>query len=205
MIRRQVCLDTFKPGLAMQPSPGCRETCYRKDFVSNLRPGRLGLPSAARTRTPVSRKGARQAAQPRSRTPASEPAVSRDAPALPTRNQKPAQRLSEGAGCLHSTREEGGRERRPYLAAESASATPPGNYNSQYRSYPDSRKPMLGRPEAAETQSTGLRLIQPGKKGAGRAVGHLSIRHYERGFCSEAVYFQNDRGQRARHEGTSHG
>lgn len=103
----------------------------------------------------------------------------------------------------HSTPDAGRKWLRP-VAAESGSATPRRNYNSQYRSNPDSRKPILGRPEAAETQPTGLRLIQPGK-GAGRAVGRLSVRHYERGFCSEAVYFQNDRGQRARHEGTSHG
>lgn len=105
--------------------------------------------------------------------------------------------------AFHSRREEGP-EWRPRSAAESSSGTPQRNYNSQYRSYPDSRKPMLGWPEAAETQPTGLRLIQPGK-GAGRAVGQLSVRHHERGFCCEAVYFQNDRGQRARHEGASHG
>lgn len=74
-MRFQVCLDASETRSPYVIQPGYPETCYRKGLVSNLRPRHLGLPVAC---TPVSGKGARQTAQPRSMV-----AVYRDAPSPP--------------------------------------------------------------------------------------------------------------------------
>jgi hypothetical protein len=80
-----------------------------------------------------------------------ESCIPRCAKRFPTQDQKPAQRGFGETGCLPLPTEKR-REWHRRLAAESESRTPRRNYNSQYRSYPDSRKPRLWRPEAAETQ-----------------------------------------------------
>lgn len=102
-----------------------------------------------------------------------------------------------GSGCLSRIFPPG---RQDWYSGRRRGTTTPSNLTARTSGSqsPTGRKPLRPGQEAGGSFSK--------KKGGGKGCGaNLSFRHHERGFCCEAVHFQNDRGQRTGYESTSHG